>query len=131
MLGDTLSAATYWHGKLLNRWANDWVSYHTAGQGNYVTTAMEDTGTLRALTNLANAGRVDRERVLVLRTASNFDMQWPGGTAAESMGGEKLGLYSAYLPSLEAAHAVGSRVVHALIAGWDRFEHQLPPGTQP
>lgn len=131
MLGDTLSAATYWHGKLLNRWANDWVTYHTAGQGNYVTTAMEDTGTLRALTNLGRAGRVDRERVLVLRTASNFDMQWPGGTAAESMGGEKLGLYSAYLPSLEAAHAVGSRVVHALVAGWDRFEHTLPTATLP
>jgi purine nucleoside permease len=131
LLGDTLSASTYWHGRLLNRWANDWVAYHTAGRGNYVTTAMEDTGTLRALTNLGRAGRADRERVLVLRTASNFDMQWPGGTAAESMGGEKLGLYSAYLPSLEAAHAVGSRVVHALVAGWDRFEHMPPSVTQP
>lgn len=131
MLGDTMSAATYWHGKHLNRWANDWVAYFTAGQGNYVTTAMEDTGTLRALTNLTRAGRVDVRRALVLRTASNFDMQWPGGTAAESMGGEKLGLYSAYLPSLEAAHLVGSRVVHALVAGWERYERELPIAPLP
>src|SRR5690606_35923410 len=71
--GDNLAASTYWHGKLLNRWANDWVSYQTDGRGQYVTTAMEDSGTLRSLTNLDRAGRVDLRRVLVLRTASNYD----------------------------------------------------------
>ena len=126
--GDNLAASTYWHGKLLNRWANDWVRYYTDGQGNYVTTAMEDTGTLHALTNLTRAGRADVRRALVLRTASNYDMQWPGATAAESMGGEKLSLYTAYIPSLEAAHAVGSRVVHALVAGWATFE-TTPPSS--
>ena len=58
--GDNLAAMTYWHGRLLNQWANKWVSYHTNGAGNYVTTAMEDTGTAQALTWLARAGRVDR-----------------------------------------------------------------------
>ncbi len=129
--GDNLAASTYWHGRLLNQWANDWVAYHTGGRGNYVTTAMEDTGTLRALANLAKAGKADATRALVLRTASNFDMQWPGGSAAESLGGEKLGLYSAYLPSLEAAHAVGRRVVHALVADWDRYEHEPPRAAAP
>lgn len=124
--GDNLASSTYWHGKLLNQWANDWVRYHTGGRGNYVTTAMEDTGTLRSLHNLARAGRVDVRRVLVLRTASNFDSQWPGATAAESLAGEKIGHYSGFLPSLEAAHAVGSRVVHALVAGWDKYEAELP-----
>jgi len=115
--GDNLAAMTYWHGQRLNEWANRWVSYHTEGKGNYVTTAMEDTGTAQALTWLARAGRVDFQRVLCLRTASNFDMQWPGATAHESLSGEKLAAYSAYLPSLDAAHRVGSKVVHALIAG--------------
>lgn len=124
--GDNLASSTYWHGKLLNQWANDWVRYYTDGRGNYVTTAMEDSGTLRSLTNLTRAGKVDVRRVLVLRTASNFDMQWPGGTAADSLNGEKLGIYSAYLPSLEAAHAVGSRVVHALVAGWKIYETTAP-----
>ena len=53
--GDELSASTYWHGRLLNQWANDWVQYHTDGKANYVTTAMEDTGTLQSLTWLARA----------------------------------------------------------------------------
>jgi len=127
MKGDTISSMTYWHGALLNQWANDWVKYYSEGAGNYVTTAMEDTGTLQSLTWLARAKRVDVDRVLVLRTASNFDMQWPGGDAAESLSGEKLGPgYSAYLPSLEAAHAVGSRVVHELVKNWSRYESTLP-----
>lgn len=125
--GDQLAAMTYWHGKYLNQWANDWVKYYTGGEGEYVTTAMEDTGTYGSLAWLTRAGRVDVKRLLVLRTASNFDMQWPGGNAAESLSGEKLGPgYSAYLPSLETAHAVGSRVVHALVAGWETYRTEPP-----
>ena len=127
MKGDNLSSMTYWHGKLLNQWANDWVKYYSEGTGNYVTTAMEDTGTMQSLTFLARAKRVDVQRVLVLRTASNFDMQWPGGDAAESLSGEKLGPgYSAYLPSLEAAHRVGSVVVHELVKNWARYDKEIP-----
>ncbi len=127
MKGDNLAAMSYWHGAYLNQWANDWVKYYSDGTGNYVTTAMEDTGTLQSLTWLTRAKRADVQRVLVLRTASNFDMQWPGGDAAESLSGEKLGPgYSAYLPSLEAAHKVGSRVVHELVKNWSRYEKSLP-----
>ena len=124
--GDTLSSETFWHGRLLNAWANEWVKYHTAGRGNYVTTAMEDTGTLQSLTWLARAGRVDVRRVLVLRTASNFDQQEDGTTAAESLFGEKLGSYSAYVPALESAYRVGSTVVHELVAHWPRYEKEIP-----
>jgi purine nucleoside permease len=124
--GDNLAGSTFWHGKLLNQWANDWVSYHSGGKGNYVTTAMEDTGTLQSLTWLARAGKADVKRVLVLRTASNFDMQWPGATAIESLGGEQHGVYGGYLPSLEAAHKVGSQVVHALLKDWDRHAVKIP-----
>jgi purine nucleoside permease len=129
LIGSNLASSTYWHGKILNDWANDWVAYYTEGRGNYVTTAMEDTGTLRALTNLTLAGRAEINRVLVLRTASNFDSQPPGITAAESLSGEKIGHYSAYIPSLEAAHAIGSKVVHALVDGWARYETEIPVPT--
>ena len=111
---------------MLNRWANDWVSYWTQGKGNYVTTAMEDTGTLQSLTTLARAGKVDLQRVMVLRTASNFDSQPPSLTAAESLAEESSGHYSAYIPSLEAAYRVGSRVVHEITDHWDKYESVMP-----
>ncbi len=130
MMGANLASSTYWHGKLLNQWANDWVAYYTEGKANYVTTAMEDSGTMRSLTNLERAGKVDAKRVLVLRTASNYDMQWPGGSASDSMSGESLGIYSAYIPSLEAAYRVGSRVVHAIVADWERCATTLPQAAK-
>jgi purine nucleoside permease len=124
--GDTLSSSTFWHGKLLDQWANDWVKYHTDGQGNYVTSAMEDTGTLQSLTFLSKAGLVDRNRVLVLRAASNYDQQRAGITAAESLAETKIGSYVAYLPALEAAFRVGRVVVDELASHWERYRDRTP-----
>lgn len=120
--GDTLSSSTFWHGKLLSQWAIEWVAYHTGGKGSYVTTAMEDTGTLQSLTFLARAGRVDLRRVMVLRTASNFDQPAPGMTAAESLASKRLGSYTAYLPALEAAWRVGRVVVEEIVDHWDKYK---------
>ena len=51
----------------------------------------------------------------------------PGGDAAESLSGEKLEKgYSAYIPALEAAHKVGSKVVHELVSGWAKYENEIP-----
>lgn len=124
--GDTLSSSTFWHGRLLSEWANDWVKYYTDGKGNYVTTAMEDTGTMQSLTFLHAAGKVDRNRVLVLRTASNFDQQHDGITAPQSLAETKLGSYIAYRPSLESAWRVGDVVVGELLRNWSRYRSQLP-----
>jgi len=66
-------------------------------------------------------------RVPVLCTASNFDMQWPGGVAAESLSGEKLGTgCPACLPALESAHSVGCVVAHELVKNWPRYETTIP-----
>ena len=124
--GDQLAAMTFWHGKLMNDWANNWVSYWTEGQGNFVTSAMEETGTMQSLTFLDNAGKVDIDRVLVLRTASNFTMQHEGISAQESLSGEKKGGYSAYIPSLENAYRVGSAVVEEITGNWKTYQDSIP-----
>lgn len=115
--GDQLAAMTYWHGEKMNQWANDWVNYWTKGSGNFVTSAMEDTGSLQALTFLAKTNKVNLDQVLVLRSASNYTMQYEGITAVESLAGEKLRDkgYTAYIPALESAYIVGSEVVKALL----------------
>jgi len=124
--GDTLQSMTFWHGKLLNQWANDWVRYHTKDAGNYVMTAMEDTGTLQSLHFLAKAGRVDVQRVLVLRTASNFDMQRPGLTAWESLAENRNQGYAGFTAALESAWKVGSTVVNELATNWKKYKYHLP-----
>ena len=126
LLGDNLAGSTFWHGQRMNEWANRWVKLWTGGAGNYVTTAMEESGTLQALTWLGRDGKVDPSRVMVLRTASNFDMPPPGMDAATSLAEENGGSYSAFMPSLESAHRVGSQVVHALVKDWSQFENHPP-----
>ena len=124
--GDNMAAMTFWHGALLNQWANDWTRYFTEERGEFVTSAMEDTGTLQALAFLENAARARTDRVMVLRSGSNFTVQPDGTTAAESLAGEKKGSYSAYLPSLEALWLVGQPVVEELIGGWDTYRSATP-----
>ncbi len=120
-MGDEISSSTYWHGKLSDAWATQWVAYFTNGKGQFATTAMEDTGTLQSLKYLAQAGRVDWKRILVLRTVSNFDQQPRGMSAADSLANQRIGTYSAYLPSLEAAYKLGHEVVNALLLHWPDY----------
>jgi purine nucleoside permease len=120
-MGDEVSSSRYWHGKLFDAWAAQWMRYFTRDLGEFVTTAMEDTGTLQSLEYLANANRVDGKRILVLRTVSNFDRQPRGMTAAESLATQRIGKYSGYLPSLEAAYTVGHVVVQELLTHWPQY----------
>lgn len=124
--GDNLSASTFWHGKLMNQWARDWVKYMTDGKGTYAICGMEDTGTMQSLTWLARAHKVNINRVLVLRTASNFDQQRTGITAAESLAETKVTKYSAYMPSLENAYRVGHVVVDSLVTNWPQTRDHIP-----
>jgi len=124
--GDDLSASTFWHGSKMEEWANAWTRYYTGGKGNYMIAAMEDSGTLQALTFLAQAGRADLQRVLVLRTVSNYDREAPGADVAESLQGMVAGNYSAYMPALEAAYAVGERVVRDIVEHWAKRENAIP-----
>ena len=128
--GDTLSAGTFWHGARMDEWANEWTRYYTGGQGNFMVSAMEDTGTLQALSFLDQAGRADLKRVLVLRTVSNYDREAPGVTPAESLKDMAGGKYAAYLPSLEAAERVGDKVVRDIVEHWTERETKIPRAPQ-
>ena len=129
--GDEISSSTFWHGKVLHRWATQWVPYFTGGKGVYATTAMEDSGVLQSLQFLSNAGRVDFNRVLVLRTISNFDEQPEGMSAADSLDMQRMAGFTAYLPSLEAAYSVGHTVVKELLVHWSQYEQATPPTLEP
>jgi purine nucleoside permease len=126
LLGDNLAAMRFWDGRLMNDWGERWVGFWTHGRGQMVTSAMEDSGTLVALTYLAKSGRVDRHRVLVLRTGSDFTVPPPGQTAAQALNRESENTYAALGPAVEAAYRVGSPVVEALVGNWSEFRDHLP-----
>ncbi|WP_430460266.1 purine nucleoside permease [Thalassolituus sp. LLYu03] len=123
--GDTLSSMTFWHGNLLNDWANRWVSYWSEGQGEFVSSAMEDTGTAQSLRYLTRAGKADEQRLMVLRTASNFTIPDPGVTAADNLihSGEN---YSGLGLAIDSAYRVGSVVVNEIVSHWDEYKTTVP-----
>jgi purine nucleoside permease len=124
--GDTMSSSTFWHGSKMDEWANAWTRYFIGGKGNYMIAGMEDSGTLQALTFLNQAGRVDLQRVLVLRTVSNYDREPIAGDAATSLKEMASGNYSAYMPALEAAESVGDKVVRDIVEHWNQRESAIP-----
>ncbi len=122
LLGDSFGSCRYWHGRILARWANDWDKLWTGGKGNFVMADMEDQGFAAALLRLSRMGKVDFQRVLFLRTASNYCMQPPGMDVNRSLHNE----YAGYLPSLEAAYRVGSTVVRELTGNWGKYRDRIP-----
>jgi purine nucleoside permease len=125
-VGANLAAETFWHGAKMDEWAHRWIRYVTDGQASFASSAMNDSGSMVALAALTRAGRADWNRALVLRTGSNFDMQAPDETAEQSANRESHGGYTAYLPSLESAYQVGSRVVIALLSDWQHNRETIP-----
>ena len=123
-IGDTMSSSTYFHGDLMTKWANDWMRLQAGPDANFMLSAMEDSGSLTALRRLGRAGKVDPDRVMVLRTVSNFSQQPPSKDAAWSTTAE---YPEDGRPALEAAYQVGNIVVQKLIAGWPEYRDK-PPG---
>jgi purine nucleoside permease len=125
LYGETFGSCRYWHGKAMTQWASDWTRLWTDGKGEFAMSDMEDQGIAAALARLAKMGRVDFNRVLFLRTASNYCMQAPAQDVNKSLHSE----YAGYIPSLEAAYRVGSRVTHELSAHWDTYGAAPPSGN--
>jgi purine nucleoside permease len=133
MKGDEISANNWWVGALMNKAAEDWMTYWTGGKGVSVTTAMEDCGVIHSLQMLSPSKLVDADRVLILRTASNYSAPSKSQTAAELIASESSSdsatHLSAFIPSLEAAYRVGFPVVDALSSNWTRYASHLPSAS--
>ncbi len=119
---DTVSSDTWWHGARLAEAMEALAKLLADGAAEACTTQQEDNATLTALRRGADAGLLDFRRVAVLRTASNFDREAPGQSAAESLAAKSGG----YLPAVANAYRVGGALAHAIVADWDAWSHGPP-----
>ncbi len=123
--GGHIAALTFWHGAIMNDWANRWVHYWSDGNTDMVTSAMEETGTFLSVKWLHESGYVDKNRFMVLRAGSNFTMPPPGVGAAENLLQENEG-YAGMGAALESLYLVGSVVIDELLEGWATYEKTIP-----
>ena len=126
--GDEVSASDWWLGERMNTLAEQWMAYWSGDKGRAVTTALEDCGILTSLTTLSRTHRVRLDRVLVLRTGSDYTVPAAGQTVAQLLQSEAAedAALSAYVPSLEAAYRVGSPVVNEIAGNWAKYADQTP-----
>ncbi|KAF7318699.1 Purine nucleoside permease protein [Mycena chlorophos] len=113
-LCDTATSDTYWDGDLLGVAFEGTVSVFTGGQGVYCSTQQEDNATLQALLRAAIVKRVDFNRIIIMRTASDFDRQYPGQSVVASLLGPEPG----YEDSIANIHIAGVKVVEMVLDGW-------------
>ena len=121
-LGDSFDTCRYWHGAVMAKWASDWDKIFTHGEGRFAMTATDDQGIAGGLFRLSHMKKVDFQRVLFLRTGSNYCVPHPGQTAQDSMTAE----YDGLIPALEAAYRTGSVVLHAIEKNWSQYENETP-----
>jgi len=122
MIGATFASDTFWHGAILTQYARDWVRLQTGSRGTFATTEMEDSGFMNAIQRLSAMHRVDANRVMVLRSVSNYTEPRPGQTAIDSVTSPYKGMRMA----LESAYLCGSTVLHTILAHWDTAYAKIP-----
>ncbi|HZZ20934.1 MAG TPA: purine nucleoside permease [Opitutaceae bacterium] len=128
IMGDSIGSDRFFHGEVMARWAEDWDRIYTRGQGRLAISDCEDAGACIAFHRLAKMGKIDFNRILVLRTACNFTVPPTGVTAEKSLFGDTVSDSSgvAYITALEADYRVGIVVVEKLLADPAKYRDEIP-----
>ncbi|BGP42767.1 hypothetical protein JCM10450v2_006878 [Rhodotorula kratochvilovae] len=113
---DTLCSDAYFAGSLLAETWGNYTELMTKGEGKYCMTAQEDNATLEAMVRAHKAGLVDYSRILLLRTASDFDRApHQSDDAYTAFEAEQGG----FAPAIQNLVVAGKPVVDDIVAKWD------------
>ncbi|KAF7358212.1 Purine nucleoside [Mycena venus] len=118
VLCDTATSDTFWSGTLLAEAFENTTKLFTNQSAKYCTTQQEDSATLNALLRGALTKTIDFSRIIVMRSASDFDRPPPGESAVASL----LGPTPGFVPSILNLHIAGVKIVQAIVSGWKDFE---------
>ncbi|OBS24621.1 hypothetical protein FPOA_05161 [Fusarium poae] len=122
--GDVLSSNTFWHGHRISEAMERVAKVYTAGQAEYTMTAQEDNALLAGLLNAALQGKVNFSRMLLIRSASNFDRGHEDKPHQLPFVMDKGGLG----PSTRNLYLTALKVIEGIVKDWStRFETGITP----
>ena len=113
---DVATSDVYYSGTLLSEAFENTTRIWTNGTGLYCTTAQEDNATLEALLRAAVHNLTDFSRIIVMRTASDFDRPPPGISQIDNL------LYvdqGGFEPAIQNIYLAGIKVVMGILDGWN------------
>ncbi|KAH9829663.1 purine nucleoside permease [Rhodofomes roseus] len=114
---DVATADVYYSGILLSEAFANTTTLLTNGTGKYCSSAQEDNASLEAFLRAAMHHLVDFARIIVMRTGSDFDRQYPGETATQHL------LYdhqNGHIPSVTNIYLAGVKIVQGIVNDWDK-----------
>lgn len=122
---DVTTSDVYFSGRLLGDAFDRTTSVLTNGTGVYCTTAQEDNATLEALLRGAKHRLLDFARIIVMRTASDFERQHEGQSSLDNLIWADQGSFE---PAVQNLYNAGVQVVQGILHGWNStFAAGIPP----
>lgn len=113
---DVATSDVYFSGNILSSVFENTTRLFTNGTGDYCTTAQEDNATLEALLRSSARNLTDFSRIIVMRTASDFDRPYPGSSAIYNL---RYANQGGFQPALQNIYRAGIRIVDAILSGWE------------
>ncbi|KAI9743784.1 MAG: hypothetical protein M1818_002518 [Claussenomyces sp. TS43310] len=113
---DVATSDVYYSGTLLGEAFENTTKLFTNGSGVYCMTAQEDNATLEAMLRGAINKLVDFSRIIIMRTASDFDRPYPGTSVEFNL------LYSdqdAFGSAIANIYIAGVKVVQGILNEWN------------
>lgn len=124
---DVATSDVYFSGNLLGETFENTTTLFTNGSGVYCTTAQEDNATLEALLRAAVRKTVDFARIIIMRTASDFDRPYPGQSDIDNLMYADQGSFE---PAIQNIYLAGTPIVKGILEGWDKtFKKGIEPSN--
>ncbi|RMZ87286.1 hypothetical protein DV736_g5481, partial [Chaetothyriales sp. CBS 134916] len=124
---DVATSDVYYSGDILAEAFGNTTHIWTNGSGVYCTTAQEDNASLSALVRSTLYGKTDFSRIIVMRTASDFDRPPPSVSPLQNL------LYAdqgGFEPAINNIYLAGIKVVEGILNGWQTtFEAGIKPAN--
>ncbi|KAH8816575.1 purine nucleoside permease-domain-containing protein [Xylogone sp. PMI_703] len=122
---DVATSDVYYSGTLLGEAFENTTTLFTNGSATYCMTAQEDNATLEVLLRAALHKTVDFSRIIVMRTASNFDRPYPGLSDIDALFYITSGGFD---PSLANIYLAGTPIIKGILKDWEKtFEKGIKP----
>ncbi len=112
---DVATSDVYFSGTLLSEAFGNTTKLFTNGTGIYCTTAQEDNATLEALLRSAINNITDFSRIIIMRTASDFDRPYAGEADTFNLFYANQGGFD---PAIQNIYLAGVKVVEGILRGW-------------
>lgn len=116
---DAATSDVYYYGPHLSDAFDNATTLFTNGSGVYCTTAQEDNATLEALTRAAYARLVDFSRIILMRTASDFESPPPGQSAITNLFFTDQGGFE---PAVMNIYLAGKEVIAGIVGNWAEYK---------